>query len=87
MVYLDDEVCALKNENETTMASNCVKETLAKTGWVYNEVKSVSAPTHKLEWLGFDLDLGQGCISVPTRKINVIKANLVGAATTLRAKS
>ena len=48
VVYLDDGVCALKNENEATMASNWVKEILAKAGWVYNKVKSVWAPTHKL---------------------------------------
>ena len=60
VVYLDDGVCALKNEKEATVASNWVKETLAKAGWVYNKVKSVWQPTHKLEWLGFDVDLGQG---------------------------
>ena len=69
-------VCALKNEKEGTMASNWVKETLAKAGLVYNKVKSVWQPTHKLEWLGSDLDLGQGCISVPTRKISALKINL-----------
>ena len=88
VVYWDDGVCALKNEKEATLASNWVKETLAKAGWVYNKVKSVWQPTHKLEWLGFDLDLGQGCISMPTRKISALKANLVMAVkqTTLRAK-
>ena len=75
MVYLDDGVFALKNEKEATVASNWVKETLAKAGWVYNRVKSVWQPTHKVEWLGFDLheDLGQGCISVPTRKISALR--------------
>ena len=71
VVYLDDGVCALINEAEANTASNWVKDTLAKAGWIFNEAKSVWAPTHKLEWLGFDLDLGQGCISVPTRKIKI----------------
>ena len=87
-VYLDDGICALQNENEAIVASNWVKETLAKVGWVYNLSKSIWQPTHKLEWLGFDLDLKQGCIYVPTRKISMLKAMLVMAAkqTTLRVK-
>ena len=88
VVYLDDGICALQNKKEAIVASNWVKETLAKAGWVYNGLKSIWQPTHKLEWLGFNLDLKQGCISVPTRKISGLKAMLVMAAkqTTLRAK-
>ena len=59
-----------------------------KAGWVYNETKSVWAPTRRLQWLGFDLDLGQGCISVPAKKVESLKTNLVLALKqpNLRAK-
>ena len=88
VVYLDDGICALKNELEAREASSWVKETLAKAGWVYNGLKSNWQPTRKLEWLGFDLDMGQGCISVPLRKIGMLKAMLTMAVkqTTLKAK-
>ena len=69
-------------------ASHWVKDTLAKAGWVCNEAKSVWAPTHKLQWLGLDLDLEKGCISVPAKKINALRASLQIAVSqaTLRAK-
>ena len=79
---MEDGICA------SIVASNWVNETLAKAGWVYNGLKSIWQPTHKLEWLGFSLDLEQGCISVHLQKICVLKAMLTMAAkqTTLRAK-
>ena len=88
VVYLDDGICALQNEIEARTASNWVKDTLMKAGWVYNETKSVWAPTRRLQWLGFDLDLGQGCISVPAKKVESLKTNLVLALKqpNLRAK-
>ena len=88
VVYLADGICALQNEIEARTASNWVKDTLMKAGWVYNETKSVWAPTRRLQWLGFDLDLGQGCISVPAKKVESLKTNLVLALKqpNLRAK-
>ena len=88
VVYLDDGICASQNEVEALSCSCWVKETLAKAGWVHNELKSVWTPTHRLQWLGFEVDLKQGCISVPAKKINGLKANLQIAAsqTALRAK-
>ena len=88
VVYLDDGICALQNEIEARTASNWVKDTLMKAGWVYNETKSVWAPTRRLQWLGFDLDLGQGCISVSAKKVESLKTNLVLALKqpNLRAK-
>ena len=90
VVYLDDGICAAPSETEALGASCWVRETLAKAGWVCNEAKSVWAPTHRLQWLGFelDLDLKEGSISVPPEKIRSLKASLQIAViqSTLRAK-
>ena len=81
-------ICATPSETEALSASCWLRETLAKAGWVCNEAKSAWAPTHRLQWLGFELDLKEGCISVPPEKIRSLRASLQIAVTqsTLRAK-
>ena len=79
VVYLDDGICAVEGEQEASRVSQLVKDTLAKTGFVVNEAKSTWTPTHRLEWLGFNIDLQSGNISVPEKKINILKDMLQGA--------
>ena len=73
IMYLDDGIV---DEMGAITASGWVRDTLAKARWVCNEAKSTCLPTHSLSWLGFTLDLELGCISVPDRKIEVLRGKL-----------
>ena len=45
-------------------------------------------PSHEVQWLGFVVNLEQGCISVPIKKVDALKTNLgaVLDANTLNAR-
>ena len=55
--------------------------TLHRAGLVVNGSKSAWQPSHEVQWLGFVVNLEQGCIcqSVPVKKVYALKTNL-GAA-------
>ena len=57
-------------------------------GLVVNESKSSWQPSHEVQWLGFVVNLEQGCISVPVKKVDTLKKNLgaVLDANTLNAR-
>ena len=60
----------------TTRASLVVKDSLQRSGLVVNLQKSIWTPVQSLTWLGFDLDLSQGVVSIPTSKIENLKGQL-----------
>ena len=78
-MYFDDGIVALPEEVGAITARGWVRDTLAKAGWVCNEAKSTWLPTHRLSWLGLTLDLELGLISVPDRKIEVLRGKLLAA--------
>ena len=80
IVYLDDGIVASQNESSANAASAWVRDTLRRVGWVCNEAKSVWVPTHWLCWLGFNLDLEKGSISVPEGKVRALQHRLKVAA-------
>ena len=86
VVYLDDGLCAVKGKEEACAASQWVQSTLQRAGLVVNESKSTWHPSHVVQWLGFVVDLEQGCISVPVKKVDALKAKL-GAALDAKALS
>lgn len=53
LVYLDDGLCAVTGEQAAVQASQLVKSTIEKAGFVAHPKKSVWEPTQRLVWLGF----------------------------------
>ena len=56
LVYLDDGLCAVTGKQATVQASQLVKTTIEKAGFVAHPKKSVWEPTQRLVWLGFIVD-------------------------------
>jgi len=57
-------------------ASDEVRQDLAKAGLVENIAKSKWHPSQKTAWLGFDLNLEAGQISIPQDKIIALRSIL-----------
>ena len=76
VLYLDDGICAVKGLHEANVASQWVRSTLHQAGLVVNEAKSSWVPCSTVQWLGFVIDMEQGCISVPHYKVCSLMANL-----------
>jgi len=85
LLYLDDGVAAIAGEEAAKLASQQVREDLAKAGLVEHSAKCTWEPTLKLKWLGFDLDLGVGQISVPEDSLKT-QLQLALNSTQIKAK-
>ena len=55
---------AAKEFEAANRASLIVRNDLQRAGLVVNVQKSIWVPVQTLTWLGFDLDLSQGVVSV-----------------------
>ena len=55
-----------------------VKQDLARAGFVAHKEKSQWMPSQKMQWLGFDLDLEKGVVSVPPHKTQRLQDTLTG---------
>ena len=76
IVYLDDGIIAVKGEAEATAESMAVKRDLELAGLVVNVEKCAWEPSHRMEWLGFCIELTLGEFSVPAQQISALKAKL-----------
>ena len=63
VVYLDDGIGAGGSLRSACETSDCVRDTLTRAGFVINCEKSHWSPANSVRWLGFMLDLGNGCVS------------------------
>lgn len=57
------------NYSNCLQASNFVKDTLVKAGFVVNEEKSLWAPVQSLDWLGFRWNLVKGTLESQESKL------------------
>ena len=89
LLHLDDGIVAVAGEDAAKLASQQVRDDLAKAGLVEHSDKCTWSPTLSLKWLGFNLDLEKGQISVPEDKLCALKTQLQVAAnsTQIKAKS
>jgi len=78
-LYLDDGIIAVSGKQAATVASDKVRADLAKAGLVENTAKSKWSPSQKLCWLGFQLDLEEGQISIPQEKVTALRSLLQSA--------
>ena len=76
VIYLDDGIVAAKGFEAANRASLIIRNDLQRAGLVINVQKSVWVPVQTLTWLGFDLDLSQGVVSIPTSKIDNLKGSV-----------
>ena len=72
IVYIDDSICASASEAEK--AKDVVVSDLDRAGFVLNIMKSQLSPVQVIDWLGFTLDLREGCFSAPQLKIDWLKS-------------
>ena len=74
IVYIDDGICASASESEAEKAKDIVVSDLDRAGFVLNIMKSQLNPVQVFDWLGFTLDLREGCFNVPQHKIDWLKS-------------
>ena len=72
LLYLDDGIVVVAGKKAAERASQKVKGDLVRVGLVENSVKYSWEPSQQATWLGFDLDLEQGQISIPEDKIRTL---------------
>ena len=73
LVYLDDGLCAVAGRQKALEASELVRTTLARAGFVVHLIKSIWEPIRRLPWLGFVVDLELGQIEVPQAKLTALQ--------------
>lgn len=76
VVFIDDGIIVANGLIRAQHDSARVRESLEAAGFVINVEKSLWEPKQRGQWLGFDLDLAQGYISIPEQKIEQLKLGL-----------
>ena len=65
VLYLDDGIVAVRGKESADRETYQVRQDLAKAGLIANEAKSQWTPVKKLIWLGFEIEIEGGVLSVP----------------------
>ena len=71
---------AVNGEAAAKSASSQVRTELAMAGLIEHTAKCIWTPTNQISWLGFDLDLSVGVVSIPKNKIDALYKCLKEAA-------
>ena len=69
VVFIDDGIGIGKNKEQATLFSEFVKDTLNKSGFVFNVEKTVWEPDVTAEWLGLSVNTQECFICLPKRRI------------------
>ena len=75
VIYIDDGICAASNVQDAACNSQAIQNDLARAGFVVNTSKSRLTPHQVGEWLGFIINLAEGCFSVPNDKLVRLKSS------------
>ena len=70
VLYLDDGIGMSRNRDCNVLCSKVVRATLENAGFVTQPEKCAWEPSQSGAWLGYELDLVRGIISIPQKKIN-----------------
>ena len=76
IVYLDDGLLISEGMQSAVVASRIVQGDLASAGWVENQAKCNWEPAQQRIWLGFEVDLQEGIVSVPQGKLENLHVEL-----------
>ena len=79
VLYLDDGIVAIKGKENAEHESRQVQLDLSKAGLIANNVKSQWVPVKKLTWLGFQIEIEEGKLSVPEQKLMKLVSQLTKA--------
>ena len=82
VLYLDDGIVAVKGKESADQESRQVQLDLANAGLIANNAKSQWVPVKKLTWLGFQIELEKGKLSVPEQKLMNLMSQLSTAKET-----
>ena len=75
-IYLDDILLLTRSKSLAEKQTTILVNDLVDSGMEVNLKKSQLNPTQKLEHLGFQLDLEQGLLQVPTQKLKSVRKEL-----------
>ena len=76
VLYLDDGIVAVKGKENADRESSLVRQDLTKAGLIANDAKSQWTPVKKLTWLGFEIEIERGILSVPEQKLSNLTSQL-----------
>ena len=76
VVYLDDGLGEAPSYQVALDHSTTVKSDLVRSGFVPNSEKSIWVPTLVIDWLGFTIDLFQGLLFIPGKKIKRVLSDI-----------
>ena len=76
IVYIDDGIVAVEGEAQAQQVSKIIQVDLEKAGFVTNIQKCSWVPSKSISWLGFDINLEVGKLTVPERKITFLQCQL-----------
>lgn len=76
IVYIDDGIVAVEGEVKAQHVSKMVQRDLEKAGLITNIEKCNWIPSKVTTWLGFDINLDEGKLTVPERKIVSLQCQL-----------
>ena len=79
VLYLDDGIVAVKGKENAEHESRQIQLDLSKAGLIANNVKSQWVPVKKLTWLGFQIEIEEGKLSVPEQKLMKLVSQLTKA--------
>ena len=69
VLYLDDGIVAVEGKERAAQESERVQSELLEAGLIVNNTKSCWIPTKSLIWLGFQINLQEGRLTLPDQKV------------------
>lgn len=79
VIYLDDGIASVPELSMAEKISNILKSTLCQAGFVVHPTKCNWKPSHVGQWLGYNINLHEGLISIPEEKIDRLKLKITEA--------
>ena len=76
VMYIDDGIVAVEGKEKAHEVSLMVQENIKNAGFITHIEKSRWDPTKTIVWLGFEINLEQGHIIIPQRKIDALQLQL-----------
>ena len=73
-MYIDDGIVAVEGKEKAHEVSLMVQEDLKNADFITHIEKSRWDPTKTIVWLGFEINLEQGQIIIPQRKIDALQS-------------
>ena len=76
VLYLDEGIVAVKGKKNADQESSPVIQDLTKAGLIANDAKLQWTPVKKLTWLGFEIEIERGILSVLEQKLRNLTSQL-----------